>query len=98
MKKKKISDIERIAAFMTGYLGVETLESIPCPEHLQCDYDDLDDEGKNEWFEYTANVVFKEAAFLIVGMLGRPLRTVELNLVKRRIVDFLKKAGIEYKK
>lgn len=95
---KKPSDIERIAQFMTAYLCVEVLDTIPCPDHLQCDYDDLDEAGKNEWFEYTANAVFSEAAQEIVNRLGRQLSVVELNLIKRRIVDYFKTAGIEYKK
>jgi len=97
-KKPKPSDIERIAHFMTAYLGVEMLEDIPCPEHLQKDYDDLDKDGKREWFEYTFHEVFKDAAFNVFGLLGRQLSVVELNLIKRRIVDFFKKAGIEYEK
>jgi hypothetical protein len=42
---KKPSDVERVAHFMNGFIGFEMLEDIPCPDHLQCDYEDLDADG-----------------------------------------------------
>jgi hypothetical protein len=36
---------------MNGFLGYEMLEEIPCPNHLQSDYDELDVEGKKQWYE-----------------------------------------------
>jgi hypothetical protein len=97
--KKKKSDIERVAHFMNGFLGIEMLEDIPYPKHLRiCLYDELTNEEKKEWYEYTFGAVLKDATFQVAGFLGRALRAVEINLIKRRIADPFKKAGIEYDK
>lgn len=95
-KDGRISDIERVARFMNGYLSVETLEEIPCLENLQCDFDDLDRDGKREWVEYTFNELFRMACLEVYGVLGRGPKLLELNLIKRRIVDYFKNIGIEY--
>lgn len=92
--KRKKPDLVRIADFMTGFLGVEMLQDIPCPENLQMNYDDMDDEQKKKWYEYTLNAVFKEAALQAAGLLGRQLKVVELNLIKRRIADFFIRNGM----
>jgi hypothetical protein len=88
-KPKKVSDLEKISVLMNQFLILEMLEDIPCPEHLQKSYDDLDKTEKKEWFEYTSQEVFKEAVFLTTGCLGRNLEIVEFNLIKRRIINFL---------
>jgi len=95
----KKSDLERIAHFMNGFLGIEMFYDIPCPKKFEdLEYEDMDEDEQKEWYEYTFHAVFKDAAFQVVGLLGRELKAVEINLIKRRIVDFLKKAGIEYDK
>ena len=94
--KRKLTNNERVAAFMNGFLGVEMLDDIQYPDSLRvCVYDDLDEEEQNEWYEYTLNAVFKDAAFQAIGAFGRELSTVELNLIKRRIVNFFIQTGIE---
>jgi hypothetical protein len=97
-KGRKLSPLEHLAAFMTGYLTVEVMVDLPTPENLQCDYDDLDDDGKREWYEYTLNELFRMAARDSFSVLGRGPNLVELGLIKRRIVNFFKQAGIEYEK
>ena len=94
----KKSDPERIAQFMTGFLGVEMLYDIPCPEKFTCDYEDMTPDEQNEWFEYTFLEVFKDAAYQAVGLLGRELKVVELNLIRRRILNYLNDNGFEYGK
>jgi hypothetical protein len=95
--KRRTSDIERIAKFMNGFLAVEMLYDIPCPKKFENkDYDDMGDDEQNEWYEYTFEAVFRDAAFQVVGLLARELKLVELNLIKRRIDDHFKKAGIKY--
>ncbi len=96
-KDKKTSDIERVARFMNGYLSLEILEEIPCPESLQRDYDDLDGDGKRQWVEYTFCELFRMASLEVYGVLGRGPNPLELNLMKRRIVNYFKNIGIEYK-
>ncbi len=97
-KEKKKSDIERIAAFMTRFLEVGILGTFPYPEDLQKIYQDLDNPGKNEWYEHTFSAVFRDACQSVIGLLGRVLKPVEINLIKRRIVNYFKQAGIEYNK
>lgn len=97
--KKKQSNLERVAAFMNGFLGVEMLDDIQYPDTLRvCDYDDLDEDEQKEWYEYTLNAVFRDATFQAIGALRRELSTVELNLIKRRIVNYFKQSGIEFEK
>ncbi len=88
-------DLVRLAAFLNGFLTIETLEDLPCPENLKCDYEDLNKDGKREWYEYTLNALFLMAARESFCVLGREPKIVELGLIKRRIVNFFKKAGIE---
>jgi hypothetical protein len=96
---QKKTDIERIAAFMNGFLCPEMLNDIPLPQNLQNrDYDDLDEEEQREWYEITLNAVFRDAGLGAAGLLGRQLKVIELNLIKRRIADYFLKAGIDYKK
>ena len=90
------SDIERIARFMDGFIGFEMLDDIPCPDDLQCDYDDLDENGKKRWYEYTFSAVLRDATMQAVGMLGRSLRKVEITLIQRRIENYFMESGIEY--
>jgi hypothetical protein len=92
-----LSPVERLARFLDGFLAVELLESIPCPKHLQKDYDDFDEDEKKEWYEFTFHEVFRETGreATATGFLGRQLSLVELNLIKRRIVNFFDAAGIE---
>ena|SRR5665213_1304478 len=92
---QKPSDIERIAHFMNGFIGFEMLEDIPCPDHLQTAYEDLDAEGKKQWYEYTLNEVFRIAAMEAVCVLGREPNVVELGLIKRRIMNYFTESGIE---
>ena len=95
--KKKKSNIEMVAGFMNCFLGVEMLDDIQYPDTLRvCDYDDLDEDEQKEWYEYTLNAVFRDATFQAIGNLGRELSIVELNLIKRRIVDYFDRAGIEF--
>ena len=94
-KHPQDKDIVRIANFMNGFLGFEMLEDIPCPDHLQCEYEDLDVEGKNQWYEYTLNEVFRIAAMEAICVLGREPNVVELGLIKRRIENYFKESGIE---
>src|ERR1700690_2066341 len=95
-KGQKKSDIERIAHFMNGFLAVEMLYDIPCPDKfLKRRYDDLDEDEQKEWFEYTFASVFRDAALGAAGHMGRELKLVEINLIKRRISDFFKRADIE---
>ena len=93
---KKKSDLENIAAFLNYFLVVETLEEMPIPEHLNRDYDDLDERGKKAWRDHTFKAVFEKAHQGCIEMLRRHLKEVERNLIKRRIIDFFKQAGIEY--
>ena len=88
-------DIVRIANFMNGFLGFEMLEEIPCPDHIQCAYDDLDADGKRQSYEYTLNELFRMATMESVCVLGREPNVVELGLIKRRIVNYFKESGIE---
>jgi len=96
--KRKSSDIERVALFMTGYLGVEMLYDIPCPEKFTADFEDMTPDQQMEWFEYTFLEIFKDAANQVVGLLGRELKVVELNLIRRRIINYLNASGFEYEK
>ena len=89
-------DIQRIAQFMNGFLSLENLENLPCPEPLQKDYHDLDMAGKEEWFVHHFHLLFRDAAIEVAGLLGRQLNTVELNLIRRRVINFFKDQGIEY--
>ena len=96
-KGQKKSDIVRIAHFMNGFLGVEMLYDIPCPDKfLKRKYDDLDEDEQKEWFEYTFAATFRDATFHVVGFLRRELKAVEINLIKRRIMNYFKQSGIEY--
>ncbi|HEY5038862.1 MAG TPA: hypothetical protein VIJ93_07310 [bacterium] len=95
---KKRSDLENIAAFLNYFLVVETLEDMNIPDHLALDYDDMNVKQKKEWYEFSFNAMFIRASQEILVMLRRQLNVVELNLIKRRIVDFFKQAGIEYLK
>jgi hypothetical protein len=88
-------DIVRIANFMNGFLGFEMLVEIPCPNHLQCNYDDLDTDGKRQSYEYTLNEVFRITAMEVFCVFGRESNVVELGLIKRRIVNYFKESGIE---
>ena len=74
------------------------LFDIPCPENLSMDYVDMTPEQKKEWFEYTYFQVFKDAAYQVVEMLGRELTVIELNLIRRRILNYLKENGFEYER
>jgi hypothetical protein len=73
---------------MNGYLDFEMLEDIPCPDHLQKDYEDLDTAGQVEWFNFTFQAVLQDATMVVSGFLGRDLTRVEISLIQRRIVDF----------
>ena len=90
--------VERLARFLDGFLAIEFLETIPCPTHLQKDYDDMNDEERKEWSEFTFHEVFLDTSREAMGFLGRQLSLVELNLIKRRIINFFAKAGIELPK
>ena len=81
--------------FLNYYLTRETLEEIQTPNHLAKDYDDMTGEERKEFYEYCFHKLLGMAGLEICKMLGRRLRIVELNLVKRRILDFFKQAGIE---
>lgn len=83
---------------MNDYLSIKALEKIPFPEILHCDYYDLDDDGKKAWHEFAFNAIFLSANLETEGLLGRELKLVELNLISRRIVNFLKRIGIDYNK
>ena len=84
---------------MNGYLGFEMLYDIPCPEKFyKREYDDLNQDEKREWYEYTLNELFHRAARDSFSVLGREPNVVELGLIKRRIVNYFKQAGIEYDK
>ena len=91
-------DLQRLARFMDNFLSIETLDDIPCPEHLKCDYDDLDEDNKKEWYEFTFHELFRIAAMESFGFLRREPNVVELGLIKRRIVNFFKTLGIEYER
>ncbi|SRR5258708_37192495 len=95
-KRPKKKDLERIAKFMNGFLNLEMFDEIRYPEDQHCPYDDMSDEKKQQWYEYTFHEMFKDAAMQIAGLLGRQLSIVELNLIKRRIVDFFKRIGIDH--
>ncbi len=90
----KKNDVVRIATFMNDFLNVEMIETIPYPNNIRGQYDDLDDEEKNQWLEYTFDVVFLNAHRKATGLLGRVLSFVESNLIKRRIINFFKQSGI----
>src|SRR5579883_3318021 len=97
-KGKKLSDMERVAKFMNGDLSLETLEELPCPENIDKDYDDMNAKEKREWVEYTFNELFRMASLEVFSVLGRGANALELNLMKRRIVNYFKNIGIEYEK
>lgn len=96
MASSKASGIERVAKFMDGFIGFEMLEDIPCPNDLQCDYDDLDAEGKQRWYEYTYSEVLRDASMQASGMLGRGLSNPEISLIQRRVSNYFIENGIEY--
>lgn len=89
-------DLERLARFLDGFLSYETLDDIPCPENLKKDYDDLDEDEKKEWYEFTFHELFRIVAMESFSLLTREPTLVELGLIKRRIVNFFKSFGIEY--
>ena len=90
------SDLERLAHFLNGFLGPELLENIPIPKHLVGDYHDFDDGRKKEWFEWAFHEVFGEAGREAAGFLNRKLGVVELNLIKRRVLNYFEQKGIKY--
>ncbi len=90
------NDFQRIAFFMNGILSDETLDNLPCPEHLQCDFNDLDSKGKGELYVNAFHTLFRDAAIEVAGLLQRKLEPMELNLIRRRIINNFKKFGIEY--
>ncbi len=92
----KENDIQLISKFLNDFLVFEIFINIPCPKNLQYDYEDLDDSGKKELFEYTFNYVFRDACIETAEFLGRGLRLIELNLIRRRSLNFLKQNGLEY--
>ena len=94
----KPSDLERIAHFLNGYLGPELLKDIDYPKHLEKDYGDMTLEEQYELFEFTFNDLFRDSAMFIVDHMHRALSIVELNLIKRRILNYLKDKGMKYKK
>jgi|GEM_PF-6842574 len=91
----KNTDGERLAAFLDGYLSLESVENIPAPEGLECDFGDMADQQKKEWFAYTYHELFGVAALEIAGLFGRSLKAWELGLISRRVVLFLQKIGME---
>jgi hypothetical protein len=88
----------RVANFMNGFLGPELLMDYPWPKRLHKPYQDLTPAEQTEWFELAFNMVFRDAKLEIVGLLGRELKVVELNLIKRRILDYFQELRIEYEK
>ena len=97
-KGKKKSDIERIAHFMNGFLGPELLMDYPWPKRLHKPYQDLTPAEQTEWFELAFNMVFRDARLEVASLLGRELKEVEINLIKRRILDYFQELRIEYEK
>ncbi len=97
-KGKKKSDIERIAHFMNGFLGPELLMDYPWPKRLHKPYQDFTLAEQTEWFEIAFNMIFRDAKMEVGGLLGRELKVVEINLIKRRILDYFQELRIEYEK
>lgn len=93
----KKSDLLRIAQFLNGYLGKELLMGFDTPKHLHKEYDDMTPEERDELFEFSFHVIFRDSANEIADHLKRQLSIVELNLIKRRVLDFLKSLGMNYK-
>jgi len=91
-------DIERIADFMNGFLSIEMFEEIQYPENMRRPYDDMDDDLKQLWYEYTFHEIFRDAGMSVSGFVGRQLSRVELNLIKRRIINFFKQIRIEHER
>lgn len=95
--KRKQPDMVRIAKFLNGFLHRDLLLDIDFPKKFQKDYAELSAGDKNEFFEVVFHDLFGDAAMQAAGFVGRELKVVELNLIKRRIVNFLKQSGFEYK-
>ncbi len=94
----EISAPERIAHFLNGYLGNDLLDAIVIPINLAKNYKEMTTEEQDELFEFVFHDIFKESAMYIADEMKRELRVVELNLIKRRVMDFLKQSGMKYKK
>jgi hypothetical protein len=92
------NDLVRVAHFMNGFLGFEIFKDMPRPESVKRNYDDLDDNGKLQWLEYAYWAIFKDATMGAADLLGRGLRKVEKALIQRRIMNYFKQNGIDYKK
>jgi hypothetical protein len=93
----KKHDLLRIAEFLNGYLGQELLMGFDTPKHLHKDYDDMTTEERDELFEFAFNRIFTDSAIEVSDHLKRQLSVVELNLIRRRVLDFLKSLGMNYK-
>jgi hypothetical protein len=93
----KKHDLLRIAEFLNGYLGKELLMGFDTPKHLHKDYDDMTNEERDELFEFAFNRIFTDSAMEVSDHLKRQLSVIELNLIRRRVLDFLKSLGMNYK-
>lgn len=94
--QNKKTDIERIADFMSAYLGGDIGINVEYPPHLRKDYDYLNDKEKKEWQEITFQAFFRYAVAATVEFVQRGLTEAEAGLVRRKIVIFLNQAGYEY--
>jgi hypothetical protein len=96
--KNRKKDYERITEFMNGLLKEELVLRLKFPKHLQSGYQLLNKSDKKEWFEFTFHGLFKISGLALAGHLKRELDSAEFGLIKRRIVNFLKQNGFEYKR
>jgi hypothetical protein len=90
--------VQRLADFLNGYLSWELLEDIPTPEKFHKDYEDMTPDDQRDFTEFALNAVFAEATRDVAEFLGRNPTIVEINLIKRRVVNFFKRGGIEYER
>jgi hypothetical protein len=95
--KNKKPDLLKIAEFMNGYLGKELLMGFDTPKHLHKEYDDMTSEERDELFEFAFSRIFTDSAMEVSDHIKRKLSLVELNLIRRRVLVFLKSLGMNYK-
>lgn len=88
----------RLAQFLNGYLSWELLEDIPTPKKFHKDFEDMTKEVQQDFIEFALNAVFSEATRDVTEFLGRTPTIIEINLIKRRVVNFFKRGRIEYEK
>jgi hypothetical protein len=90
-------NIEPLAEFMNGYLSAETLIDVRYPENLIGDYKDFSDQKKKDWFEFTYHQLLRDVAIAFADYSGRSLSKIEVGLIKRRLMNYLKQLGYDYK-